>query len=133
VGLTIWEAGTGLAAGRLTGKSTADIAASWHPATGTLVAFTTPDAVALWSQQGVRFIRQPISNTIKAAAISVDPRGRTSVLAAAGDGILRAEAGGEFVDTDVRFSSPILRWHPWARAGGALVVFEDGSLCNIAW
>jgi len=133
VGLTIWEAGTGLAAGRLSGKSTADIAANWHPATGTLVAFTTPDAVALWSQLGVRFIRQPIRNTIKATAISVDPRGRTSILGAAGDVILRAEVGGEFGETGVRFPSPILRWHPWCRSGGALVVLEDGSLWNTAW
>jgi hypothetical protein len=133
VGLTIWEVETGLAAGRVTGKATADLATVWHPAIGSVVSFATPDAVVLWSLQGINSIAQPARDVVRASAIAADSKGQPTVYAAAGRTILHYEGGNGFVDTGIRFPAPILRWLPWKSTSGALVVLEDGSIWNADW
>jgi hypothetical protein len=133
VGLTIWEVETGLAAGRVTGKATANLATIWHPAIGSIVSFATPDAVALWSLEGINSIAQPTRDAVRASAIATDSRGQTIVMAAAGNTILHCTSDTGFVDTGIRFPAPVLQWLPWESTSGALVVLEDGSIWNAEW
>jgi hypothetical protein len=130
IGLTIWDAKTGLAIGRVFGKSTADVATFWHPSCGTLVVFTTLDTVALWSLNGLTFIPQPTRDVVRASAVTIDAIGRISILAGVGDTILISKPGGLFEQTRIRFPAAILRWYPWSSGTGVIIVLEDWSIWN---
>jgi hypothetical protein len=133
VGLTVWEAETGFAVGRVPGKAMADLAACWHPSTGVYVSFTTQDAVVLWSKQGLNSIPLPARGTVRASAIAIDPSGRLAVVAAVGDTVFQSDGRMGFVDAGVRFPAAVLRWLQWSNVTGALAVLEDGSLWDARW
>lgn len=130
IGLTIWDAKTGLAIGRVFGKSTAAVASFWHPSCGTLVAFTTPDTVALWSLNGITFIPQPARDVIRASAVTFDAIGRISIFAGVGNSILVADIGGVFEKTRITLPAAISRWYAWSSGTGYLILLEDWSIWN---